>query len=371
METVGRLAGGVAHDFNNLLTVILGYCDMLLEDDSGPDARPYVQQIRRAGERARDLTRQLLAFSRRQVMQWRRVSLNRLILEHHEMVTRLLREDVTVETDLAPDVGVANGDVSQLAQVVMNLVANARDAMSAGGVLTISTRNVEVARSPDLAATGPRAGSYVLMAVSDTGCGMDAETQKHVFEPFFTTKGVGQGSGLGLPTVYGIVQQHGGHIGFESQTGQGTTFRIWLPRLEAAAVPGGRASAVLTPAGPGMETVLLVEDDAGVREMAKAFLERYGYRVLSAAFPSAALRLAAEPGPIDLLLTDVIMPEANGRDLYERVLALRPGIKALFMSGYARDVLSREGRLDEGLYFVPKPFTAATLAAKVREALGG
>jgi len=371
MESVGRLAGGVAHDFNNLLTVILGYCDMLLEEDSGPGARPYLQQIRKAGERAQDLTRQLLAFSRRLVMQLRRVNLNRLLLEHYEMVTRLLHEDVTVQTDLAPDLGEINGDVAQLTQIVMNLAANARDAMGAGGVLTISTRNVEVARDPDLAATGPRPGPYVLMTISDTGCGMDAETQKHIFEPFFTTKGVGQGSGLGLPTVYGIVQQHGGHIDFESRTGQGTTFRIWLPRLTAAAVPGDGAKAELAPAGRSMETILLVDDDDGVREMAKAFLERQGYRVLSAASPSAALRLAAEPGPIDLLLSDVIMPETNGRDLHAQVLALRPGIKALFMSGYARDVLSREGHHAEGLRFVPKPFTAAALAARVREALGG
>jgi CheY-like chemotaxis protein len=366
---VGRLAGGVAHDFNNLLTVILGFCDMLGEqtDDAGMLAD--LGQIRKAGERARALTRQLLAFSRRQLMELRRTNLNRVVLDCAEMLKRLLGENIVVHTELAPALGDVHGDPSQLTQIIMNLAINARDAMAPGGVLTVRTEDLEVPASPLGPSAGPAPGAHVCLTVADTGSGMDAETQKHVFEPFFTTKEVGKGSGLGLATVYGIVRQHSGNITFESRLGQGTTFSICLPRLP----PGGEADESPASAAPdlakGTETLLLVEDDEGVREMAEIFLTRYGYRVLAADTPSAALRLAAAAERLDLLLTDVIMPEMNGRDLYERTALTKPGLRVLFMSGYARDILSPQGSLDEGLHFLAKPFTAAALAAKVREVL--
>jgi PAS domain S-box-containing protein len=373
IECVGRLAGGVAHDFNNLLTVIMGYCDELGEQVEDAEAQADLAQIRKAGERARALTRQLLAFSRKQLVEKRRTNLNHVITDCGHMLERLIGKHIKVLLDLDPGLGDVSADPARLAQAVVNLAINARDAMAAGGVLSIHTRNLDVAREPLAPTPGLVPGPYVLVRVTDTGCGMDEETQKHIFEPFFTTKDIGQGSGLGLATVCGIVEEHGGHIDFDSCVGRGTVFRICLPRLEPEDAPAG--TVMLADPAPesvgGTETVLLVEDDTGVRDMAQAFLRRYGYRVLNADTPAAALHLAASADRLDLVLSDVVMPELNGRELCRRIVALRPAAKVLFMSGYTGDILSRHGSLDDGVLLLAKPFSAVDLATKVREVLDG
>lgn len=369
MESIGRLAGGVAHDFNNLLTVILGYSDMLLSDSPPPPQRADLEQIRKAGDRARTLTRQLLAFSRKQVLELRRINLNQVVSDFSDMLRRLIGEQILVQTVLDPELGWVNADASQVVQVILNLAVNARDAMPRGGILTIRTANVSRARHVSHPGDGLGPGEYVQLEVSDTGCGMDAEVQKHVFEPFFTTKEVGKGSGLGLATVYGIVQQHGGHVAFSSQSGQGTSFVVSLPRAAPASSAGESVSAAVVAAAGGSESILLVEDDDDVRQMASLFLRRYGYQVIEAASPTAAIRLASAAPRLDLVLTDVVMPEMDGREVCERVAAIRPGIRALYMSGYAREVISPQDMQTDGVVFVQKPFSAPVLASKVREAL--
>ncbi|HEX4602218.1 MAG TPA: response regulator [Gemmatimonadales bacterium] len=368
MEAVGRLAGGVAHDFNNLLTVILSYSDLLLEDlpAEAPD-RDDVQEIRKAAIAASSLTRQLLAFSRQQVLEPRVLDVNAVVAGTEKLLTRLLGEDVHLTTTLAQDLGTVKVDPGQLEQIIMNLAVNARDAMPRGGRLTIETGNVEMdevyVRGHPLA----QPGRYVMLAVSDTGVGMDAVTQARIFEPFFTTKEVGKGTGLGLATVYGIVKQSGGSIWVYSEPGHGTSFKIYLPRVDGPAEP---APAALPQVVDGSETVLVVEDVAAVRVVAREMLERHGYTVLEAADGAMALGLAEKHyGEIQLLLTDVVMPDVSGRELADRLVALRPQLKVLFMSGYTDDAIVRHGVLQEGIAYLQKPFTRDSLARKVRKVL--
>jgi two-component system cell cycle sensor histidine kinase/response regulator CckA len=357
MEAVGQLAGGIAHDFNNLLTVINGFSqvtlDMLAPEDP---ARPLVDEIQKAGTRAAGLTRQLLAFSRRQVLEPRVVDLNAVVGDTERMLHRLIGEDVILATALAPDLGRVRVDPGQLEQVLLNLAVNARDAMPRGGRLTIETRNVT---RPD--------GDGVLLAVTDTGIGMDADTRARMFEPFFTTKGPGKGTGLGLAVVHGIVTQSDGQIEVESEPDRGATFRIYLPRVAGAVSIGGSASPVDLP--KGTETLLLVEDEPAVRALDRRVLTNCGYTVLEAKDGRDALRVAdAHTGPIHLLVSDVVMPHLGGRHLAEKLLSLRPGLKVLFVSGYTDDAVVRHGVGSE-FAFLPKPFTPAGLARKVREVL--
>ena len=369
MEAVGRLAGGVAHDFNNILTAITGYSDLLLEDLAPSDPRRLdVDEIRKSAERAAGLTRQLLAFSRQQVMQVQALDLNALIRETERMLGRLLGEDVQVAATLAPDLGAVKADPGQLEQVIMNLAVNARDAMPQGGRLTFETANVELDElySRDHFPAGP--GSYVMLAVSDTGVGMSEDTQAHLFEPFFTTKEKGKGTGLGLATVYGIVKQTGGFIWVYTELGHGSTFKIYLPR--AAESPQPRWSAA--PIGPvdGTETVLVAEDEAAVRAVARQALTRHGYTVLEAPSAEVALDVAArQSGAIHLLLTDVVMPGMSGRDLARRLSDMRPDLRVIYMSGYTEDTITRHGVLEPGLHYVQKPFSPEALARRVREVL--
>jgi len=370
MEAVGRLAGGVAHDFNNILTAITGFSDLLLEDLAGDDPkRQDLMEIRKAAERAAGLTRQLLAFSRQQVMQTKVLDLNSLVSDTESMLGRLLGEDVTLATRLAPELGPVQADPGQIEQVIMNLAVNARDAMPNGGKLTIETANIELDPSYTQEHFPVRPGSYVMLAVTDSGTGMDDETQTHIFEPFFTTKEQGKGTGLGLATVYGIVKQSDGYIWVYTELGHGTTFKIYLPRV--AGLPVTRSSgASLAPVIGGNETVLVAEDEAAVRAVARHALERQGYRVLEAPSAEAALDLAhRHSGPIHVLLTDVVMPGMNGRDLARRLAELRPELRVIYMSGYTGEAITRHGMLEAGLTYVQKPFTPDTLARTVREVL--
>lgn len=370
MEVVGRLAGGVAHDFNNLLTAILGYSEILLanlevQDPTHQDA----MEIKKAGEQAALLTRQLLAFSRRQVLQPKSLQLNLVVENLAKMLKRLLGEDIGLEIISGPDLGRVMVDPGQIEQVILNLTVNARDAMPQGGKLTIRTANVTLDEAYTQNHAEVRPGRYVLLAVTDTGCGMDAATRCHIFEPFFTTKEMGQGTGLGLSMVYGIVHQSNGHIWVYSEPGQGSTFKIYLPRVAAAtesAFPGRVAEA--TP--QGHETILLVEDDDGVRQIAGRILRRNGYQVLEAQEGGQALQICGEHrGDIHLVLTDLVMPGINGRDLVLRLASLRPGIKVVFMSGYAEDYIFDQDGLDVGLGFIQKPFEAQVLTRKIWEHL--
>ena len=374
MEAIGRLAGGVAHDFNNLLTVILSYSELLLEDvpaDSG--IRDDLTQIRKAAQGAGELTRQLLAFSRQQVLQPRVVDLNAAVSGIERLLARVLREDIQLRCTLGADVGTIRVDPGQLEQVIMNLAVNARDAMPNGGMVTIETANVELddayLEAHPIAKPGLGVSHYVMLAVTDTGIGMDAATQARIFEPFFTTKDIGKGTGLGLATVQGIVQQSGGFIWVYSEPGHGTAFKIYLPRVDE---PASRADDVPAQDARGTETVLVAEDVAAVRAVTREMLRRYGYTVLEAADGAAALRLAAEhPAPIHLLLTDVVMPDVNGRDLADQLARARPNVKVLFMSGYTDDAVVRHGVLRQGIAYLQKPFTPRSLAGKVRAVLDG
>jgi PAS domain S-box-containing protein len=370
LEAVGRLAGGVAHDFNNLLTVITGYGEMMRREiPEGNPARPRLEEVIKAGERAAGLTRQLLAFSRKQVMQPKLLDLNSVVQELKKMLDRVVGEDVDINVQTASDLGTVKADPTQIEQVIMNLVVNARDAMPNGGHLTIETANTEI--DDTYAASHPPAvpGRFVMLAVSDTGVGIDAETQRRIFEPFFTTKPDGKGSGLGLATVYGIVKQSGGYIWIYSEVGQGTTFKIYLPRVDEACAVDGPAAAVVD-APRGDETVLVVEDMENVREMIRQVLEESGYTVLLAAHGEEALALVRERrSPIHLLLTDVVLPKLGGRGLAEQMLALRPGTPVLYMSGYTNGAVTHGGALDEGIALIEKPFTPARLAHAVRKAL--
>jgi PAS domain S-box-containing protein len=368
MEAVGRLAAGVAHDFNNLLTIILGYSDLLLGGFvSGDPMRAYTTEIKGAGERAVGLTRQLLAFSRQQVLAAQVLDLNNLVANLTKMLKRLIGEDIDLVFNAGPSPPTVKADPGQIEQVLMNLAVNSRDAMPRGGKLTIETSHVQVDEAYSSTHFSIPAGPYAVLVVSDTGCGMDKDTQAHIFEPFFTTKEQGKGTGLGLATVYGIVKQSGGYIWVYSEPGTGTTFKIHLPAFKGP-LQAAQESAV--PAG-GSETVLLVEDDAGLRELARMVLvARGGYKVLESIGGKEA-RLFAEQykGTIHLLLTDVVMPGMGGRELSEKLATLRPEMKILYMSGYTDDTVLRHGVLEEGMAFLQKPFTAESLLRKVRDVL--
>ena len=369
MEAVGRLAGGLAHDFNNVLTAVFGYVDLLSEELApGSHAREDVEEIRRAAERAAALTRQLLAFSRQQVLDPIVLSVNDLIRNLDKMLRRLIGEDVDLRLNLAPDVGNVRADPGQVEQVIANLVVNARDAMPEGGKLLIETVNADLTEQYADMHRPVIAGAYVMIAVSDTGVGMDEATKARIFEPFFTTKEKGRGTGLGLSTVYGIVKQSGGYIWAYSEVGRGTTFKIYLPRVDAPAVQVAAPREAGTLAGS--ETVLLAEDDPMLRPLAKTLLQKLGYTVLEAENPDQAVALAAaHPAPIHLLVADVVMPGASGRDLARRLAASRPDMKVLYVSGYTDDAIVHHGMLEPGLNFLQKPFTPAALARKVRDVL--
>ncbi len=371
METVGRLAGGVAHDFNNLLTVINGYAELISSElDPDDPLRAALAEITRAGDRAAALTQQLLAFSRKQVIEPKLLSPNELVTDIGRMLRRLMGDDIEVVTILHPETGQILADAGQINQVLMNLAVNARDAMPAGGRLLIETSNADIEERYAEAHMEVQPGSYVGLGVSDTGAGMDAETRSHIFEPFFTTKPLGQGTGLGLSTVYGIVKQNGGWIWVYSEPGRGTTFKIYLPRVDrASAAPDESRSADFTL--HGTETVLVVEDQQEVRRLALGALRSYGYQVLDAANGDEALDLCEQfPGPIHLLVTDMVMPGITGREVAGRLSALRPAMKTLYVSGYAASLIGDEGILNPNAAYLSKPFSPEALARKVREVLG-
>jgi two-component system, cell cycle sensor histidine kinase and response regulator CckA len=371
MEAIGRLAGGVAHDFNNMLAVINGYSDLLLSRGDLPgEARIQIDEIQRAGERAADLTRQLLTFSRRQVLTLRVLDLNEVVANTSSMLRRLIGEDIDLQFESDPALRKLKGDRAQIEQVLVNLVVNARDAMPQGGTLVVETQNVDLDHNSCLGPFFIQPGPYVTLSVRDTGCGMDEETQSHIFEPFFTTKPVGKGTGLGLSTVYGSVKQNGGYICVRSCPGEGTTFTIYLPCCEDVR-PVRTTPTLPSPARAGTETVLLVEDEELVRGLAKSALQKSGYTVLEATDGGQALSLIHSVPGIDLLLTDVVMPGLNGRALAQRFLALQPDAKVLFMSGYPRHVIVESGGLEAGTDLIEKPFSIATLAKRVRAALDG
>ncbi|MBI1727059.1 MAG: PAS-domain containing protein [Candidatus Rokubacteria bacterium] len=370
MDAIGQLAGGIAHDFNNLLTVIGGRSALLLQLMSPDDpARRDIELIAKTAERAAQLTRQLLAFSRRQVLELRVLDLNAVVVGMEPLLRRLIGEDITLTTRTDSSLWRAKGDVGQLEQVIMNLAVNARDAMPEGGQLAIETGNVTLDAVYALSHPGAVPGPYAVLAVSDTGVGMDAETLSHAFEPFFTTKETGKGTGLGLAMVYGIVKQSGGYVSVDSELGRGTTFRIYLPRVEETAAAGG-TTAEPDERPRGSETVLLVEDEDGVRDLAREMLGMLGYTVLAARHPEEAVKIADQhPGPIHVLLTDVVMPGLSGPTLAGRLLSGRPGLKVLYMSGYTDNSIVQHGVLAAGTALVQKPFTLDALARKVREVL--
>jgi two-component system cell cycle sensor histidine kinase/response regulator CckA len=372
MEGLGRMAGGVAHDFNNLLTVINGYTEIIFRKlKEGDPLRTSADQVRKAGARAADLTRQLLAFSRKQVIQPKPLDLNLVVADAEEMWRRLLGKDIQLVTSLSPVLGQVMADTGQIHQVLMNLVVNARDAMAEGGKLVIETSNVEVDAAYAEANQEAAAGPHVLLAVSDNGIGMDEETRRRIFEPFFTTKPQGEGSGLGLATVFGIVKQSHGWTDVYSEVGMGTTFKIYLPRIQPEKSPAD-SPAASRPSEPGSETILLVEDQEEVRSLARSILEDCGYKVLAASGGAAALALVeSHPGPIHLLLTDVVLPGMSSRELAAHLSLVRPGIRILFTSGYTHEAGALRSVLDRGAAFLPKPYLPETLAAKVRELLDG
>jgi two-component system, cell cycle sensor histidine kinase and response regulator CckA len=372
MEAIGRLAGGIAHDFNNLLMVISGYSEFLLDQlGSDPALRGPAQEIAGAAVRATSLTRQLLAFSRKQMLAPKILDLNDVVTENLKMLTRMIGEDIDLVMVPSAGLGAVRADAGQIEQVIMNLAVNARDAMPSGGKLTIETSNVLLDEESARFHPSLKPGNYVMLAISDTGAGMDSETQSRIFEPFFTTKGP-KGTGLGLSTVYGIVKQSGGYIWVYSEMGKGTTFKIYLPRVAEAAESAARVAvpAEIASAEPGTETILLVEDESNLRYLARQFLEKQGYRVIEAADGAVAMQIAvAHEGVIHLLLTDVIMPGMNGRELAQRISEIRPNVKILYMSGYTENVIGRNGTLDAGVRLLQKPFTLHDLKSKVREVL--
>jgi two-component system cell cycle sensor histidine kinase/response regulator CckA len=372
MEAIGRLAGGIAHDFNNLVQAIAGYTEILLQRLPEQDGlRHPALQIKREGDRAAALTRQLLAFSRQQVLQPRVLDLNAVVTNVEQLLRRLIGEDVELETELAAGIGPVRADAAQLEQVLMNLAVNARDAMPEGGTLTIETRNVALSAADQREVFAIQPGPYVMLAVTDTGVGMDAETRSRAFEPFFTTKAPGQGTGLGLSTVYGIVKQSDGYIWVDSEPGQGTRVRLYLPRVDApveVVEPRRPAGAAAMPRGA--ETVLLVEDEPGVRDLITEWLSGHGYRVMAAPNGAEALALAeAHAGAIDLLIADVIMPQMGGPALAARLVPLRPEMKVIYVSGYADEAIGDPDVLAAGAAFLQKPFSLDALVRKVREIL--
>jgi PAS domain S-box-containing protein len=370
MEAVGRLAGGIAHDFNNLLTIINGYAEMALNRAGLPaGATADVQQISGAADRAAALVRQLLAFSRRQVLQPKAIDVNSIVVGLDKLLRRLMDENIEMHTICTDKLGTVKADPAQIEQVVMNLVVNARDAMPHGGRLTVETSNVTLDAGYAMDHVSVKPGKYVMLAVSDTGVGMDAEAQTHIFEPFYTTKGAGRGTGLGLSTVYGIVKQSEGYIWVYSEVDRGTTFKLYLPCVEGGAAPAISGTKERS-AADGTETILLVEDEEAVRELARTVLEARGYTILEADGAEQAEKLAAEQnGKIDLLLTDVVMPGTSGRELARRMAARVQKLRVLFMSGYTDNVIAQGGVLEAGVSFLQKPFSPRTLAAKVREVL--
>jgi PAS domain S-box-containing protein len=369
MEAVGRLAGGVAHDFNNILSVILGYADLSVDElEEGSVLRANLEEIRTAGARASALTHQLLLFSRHQMVEQRVIDLNGLLANTERMLARLVGADVELVTRLAPGLGLVRADPGNLEQVFLNLVVNARDAMPTGGRLVIETRNVTLDEHYASAHLGAAVGPHIMVTVTDTGVGMGRATQSRIFEPFFTTKERGKGTGLGLSTVFGILRQSGGSIWVQSAPGEGSTFTVFLPRVDGApdALPAPAATGTLK----GTETILLVEDEAQVREVAYAILRHAGYRVIEAGDGEEALRQSADhAGKIDLLLTDVVMPRMSGPELARRLGALRPGMAIVCMSGYTDETVTRHGVPASGVSYLQKPLTPAALTRKVREVL--
>jgi two-component system, cell cycle sensor histidine kinase and response regulator CckA len=370
MEAVGRLAGGVAHDFNNLLTVISGYNRMILDDPlHAPDVLEWAGEVRQAADRASSLTSQLLAFSRRQVIQPRIVDLNDIVRNMEKLLRRVIGEDIDLATHLDPALASVQADPGHLEQVIMNLVVNARDAMPAGGKVTVETANVTLQEDYARSHSGVTPGEYVQLAISDTGEGMTEEIQRRIFEPFFTTKEMGKGTGLGLSIVYGIVKQNGGDIWVYTQRGQGTTFKIYLPAVLSGKSDEAKRPDVST-SKRGHETVLLVEDEANVRKLVRAMLKKQGYTILESKDVHDAIQLTRNrQEPIDLLLTDVVMPDLSGPELAEQLMTIHPEMKVLYMSGYADNAIVRHGVLPPGAAFVQKPFTPEALNSKVREVL--
>jgi nitrogen-specific signal transduction histidine kinase/ActR/RegA family two-component response regulator len=377
MESVGRLAGGVAHDFNNMLSVILGNLDLALSEMDTTDPLRYeLDEARGAASRSVDLTRQLLAFARKQTVTPRVVDINVTVAGMLKMLQRLIGEDINLRWKPEPDLWPVRIDPSQVDQVLANLCVNSRDAIGGVGGVAIETGHRTITESDRIDRPEFVPGDYVMIGVSDDGAGMDKEVLSHLFEPFYTTKAQGQGTGLGLATVYGIVKQNDGFIDAYSEPGQGTTFHVYLPRylgsaerlLRAARPIDARASEDAL--ARGGETILVAEDEPGILALTAKMLERPGYTVICASTPGEAMRLAKEhAGRIDLLITDVVMPEMNGRDLAKSLLALYPNMKLLFMSGYTADVIAHRGVLDDGVHFIQKPFLAQALEEKVREAL--
>jgi two-component system, cell cycle sensor histidine kinase and response regulator CckA len=365
MEAVGRLAGGIAHDFNSLLTVISGRSELLLHRLRPDDpVRRDVELIKRVGERAATLTRQLLAFSRKQVLQTRVLALDDVVVDLEPMLQRLIGEDIELVTVVAPGIGRVQADPAQIEQVVLNLVVNARDAMPAGGRLTLEVSDADLDAAFVAANPSATVGPHVVLAVTDTGTGIPPEVQPRIFEPFFTTKGQGKGTGLGLAMVYGIVKQHEGTIAVESETGRGTTFRVYLRRVQEPAALHAPAPAAPPAHGPG--TILLVEDEDDVRDLAREILTADGFTVLEAATPGEAVRASERhAGAIHLLLTDVVMPEMSGRELAVRLLERRPDTKVLYISGYSEDAIAHHGVLEPGPTLLAKPFTPDDLRRTV------
>ncbi len=374
MEAIGNLAGGIAHDFNNLLSVILSYSGMLAADLGPDDPRcADLEEISAAGQRAEELTRQLLAFSRQQILQPRICDLNHIVVGVNKMLRRLIGADVELATVTEPHLGMVRVDPGQIEQIIMNLVVNARDALPRGGKVTIETANVDLDQSYASAHVGVSPGPHVMLAISDTGVGMDRATQDRMFEPFFTTKEKGKGTGLGLATVFGIVQQSAGSIRADSEPGRGTTFRTYFPRLDAGTAPQHSESiAPLVASLRGSETILLVEDEESVRVLARTILRRHGYHVLEAQSGGDALIISEQhAATIDLMITDVVMPRMTGHELALRLHPLRPEMKVLYMSGYTDNSVIRHGVLASGIDFLQKPITPLTFTRKVREVLDG
>ena len=371
MEAIGRLAGGIAHDFNNMMTAIIGYSEMLKMDKSlTRDSKQKIEEILKSAERIANLTQQILAFSRKQTLQPRIISINRLISETEEMLCRLIGEDIELETRLEPELWRVKADQSQIEQVIMNLSVNARDAMPDGGKLIIETKNVHIDVNNLEEPEGADIGDYVLLSESDTGYGLDEEAKEHIFEPFFTTKEVGKGTGLGLSTVYGIVKQSGGYITVDSEVDKGTIFNIYLPRVKRKD-EDYTEEVVLTESERGTETILVVEDEDVVKKMTCDALRYFSYTVIEAGNGREAIEAIEEHGSenIDLLITDVIMPEMSGKELTERLFNKGTELKVLYISGYTDDVVVHHSPLEEGASFLQKPFSPRTLAHKVREIL--
>lgn len=367
MEAVGRLAGGIAHDFNNMLYVILGYCELILRKNRDLSCREEIAEIRKAAQRSADLTRQLLAFSRRQTITPKTLHLNAHLRNMEHLLRKLTGEDIDIRIDLQTDIWPIHADPSQIDQLVVNLVANARDSMTQGGNLVVMTRNRSLSEEDCRGRPEFRPGDYACLTITDTGCGMDRETLEHVFEPFFTTKPEGKGTGLGMATVYGIIQQNKGSIGISSQPGLGTTVEVFLPRTQLEESPLQETSA--GPIEKGQGTVLLVEDQETVRKITALMLQELGYRVIVAESPEEALSICRSEEPIDLLLTDVIMPQMSGKTLASGASQLRPGIRIVFMSGHPSGVIANHGIVEQGVFLLSKPFSLGELSDRIREAM--